>query len=78
MFVQAKFLIEAVSRGTDLRAACTERVSFIISWQSTKIFPPVGFDRPLIILVVVVFPDPVGPSKPKISPNFRVRGHLLL
>src|SRR5689334_24919916 len=65
MFIQTKFLIEAVSRGTDLRAACTERVSFIISWQSTKICPPVGFDRPLIILIVVVFPDPVGPSNQK-------------
>src|SRR5258708_9251830 len=34
----------------------------------TRTSPLVGMLRPLIILMVVVLPDPFGPSSPKISP----------
>ncbi len=36
-------------------------------WKST--FPDVGGGTPLIMLNVVVFPEPLGPIRPKISPS---------
>src|SRR3989304_3949195 len=37
-----------------------------------RIFPLVGVNRPAIILIVVVFPAPLGPRKPKNSPGFTI------
>ena len=40
---------------------------------STSATPAVGLISPRSSLIVVVFPLPLGPSKPKISPFFTVR-----
>ena len=39
---------------------------------SSKISPSSAARIPVIILIVVVFPAPFGPRKPKISPLFTV------
>src|SRR5205823_613815 len=62
----------AVSCGTEPRAAYTTLVSCIMLCPRTVASPEVGFDNPLIMLMIVVFPDPFGPSKPKISPLLTV------
>ena len=43
---------------------------------STLTSPEEGFDNPLIMLIVVVFPDPFGPNRPKISPYFTLNDRL--
>ncbi len=72
-FVQASSSsYRAVSCGTEPRAAYTTLVSCIMLCPSTFASPEVGFDNPLIMLMIVVFPDPLGPSRPKISPLLTV------
>src|SRR5438477_3880522 len=63
----------AVSWGTIPRAARIWRDSRATSWPRTVTFPEVGFERPLTILTVVVFPEPLGPTRPKISPDRTAR-----
>ena len=43
---------------------------------SKVIFPLVGSNRPIIILKVVVFPAPLTPRSPKISPGLTVKDKL--
>src|SRR5690242_14069054 len=38
-----------------------------MSWPRMAALPAVGFSRPVSILIVVVFPAPLGPRKPTIS-----------
>src|SRR4030095_908375 len=40
-----------------------------MSWLFTTIRPDEGFSKPAIIRIVVVFPAPLGPRKPWISPG---------
>ena len=47
--------------------------SFSTSSPSTVADPPVGRTCPVSTLIMVVFPDPFGPRRPKSSPAFTVR-----
>src|SRR5580698_351715 len=38
-------------------------------WLNTSMCPFVGYSRPSSILIVVDFPEPFGPSRPKTSPR---------
>ena len=42
--------------------------SFTTSTPSTEAVPPVGRVCPVSILIIVVLPDPFGPSRPKSAP----------
>jgi hypothetical protein len=42
--------------------------SFITSKPAIKAFPDVGFSKVVKIIIVVLFPAPLGPKNPKISP----------
>ena len=46
---------------------------FAISKPKTKALPSVGFKMVINMLIVVVFPAPFGPRKPKISPCFTLK-----
>src|ERR1700730_8072400 len=47
----------------------TESRSVAASWPATRAVPDVAFARVHKILIVVVFPAPFGPRKPKVSPR---------
>jgi hypothetical protein len=47
----------------------TQRASATTSWPSTRAVPEVGISSVISILMVVVFPAPFGPSRPKSSPS---------
>src|ERR687886_1517175 len=47
----------------------TSRGSSTTSWPRTRAEPEVGIRSVISILIVVVFPAPFGPSKPKSSPS---------
>ena len=42
----------------------------LTSYPATKAFPEVGLLSPQSIRMAVVFPAPLAPRKPKISPRF--------
>ena len=47
----------------------TSRGSATTSWPSTRAVPEVGSSSVMSILIVVVLPAPLGPSRPKSSPR---------
>src|SRR5579863_3458526 len=47
----------------------TAMVSLTTSWPNTSAWPESGGRRVTSILIVVVLPAPLGPSRPKISPE---------
>ncbi|RDL09347.1 hypothetical protein DER30_2756 [Streptomyces sp. HB202] len=51
----------------------TVRVASGIGRPSTSAVPDVGSMRPISIRIVVVFPEPLGPRKPKTLPAGTVR-----
>ena len=42
--------------------------TFVAGWPSTLISPSVGNNRPSRSFIVVVLPEPFGPSSPNTSP----------
>ncbi len=50
-------------------------VSVRMSSPATHPCPELGLTRPASILMVVVFPAPFGPRKPKISPSSDLERH---
>jgi hypothetical protein len=49
--------------------ARTRRASATTSWPSTLALPPLGTSRVISILMMVVLPAPLGPSRPNSSPS---------
>ena len=47
----------------------TELACFTISKPATQAFPEVGGRRVVSILITVVLPAPLGPTRPNISPG---------
>ena len=48
----------------------TSSACVLTSYPATKAFPEVGLLSPQSIRMAVVFPAPLAPRKPKISPRF--------
>lgn len=47
--------------------------TWVISLRLKDICPLSGFTNPEMVLKKVVFPEPLGPMMPKISPSFTAR-----